>query len=120
MLVSIIPNGKLDVQISPALQDLSDSLNEVGLKSEKNTLSVPSVKADLIVGLTIATLAVNAVSALVAVVALWQARHTTYSVSISSPAGMYEVSGLSKSEVQRISREIEASGEQARIAIFLS
>lgn len=119
MLVNVIPSGSFDVQISTALQELSDELRGAGIAATANTISVPKMKADLIVGLTVATLVVSSVSALVSVLALWQSRQRSFAVSVTVDDETYEISNLNKNEVRELSKKLESKGDEKQLSVIL-
>ena len=120
MLVNVIPKGDFDVQISNALQQLGDDLREAGIAATANTVNIPKLKADLIVGLTVATLAVSSVSALISILALWQSRQKSFAVSVTVDDKSYEISNLNKKEVRELSNKLASIGDEKQLSVILN
>jgi len=80
--------GDFDVANCVDLAELRDKLAENKLQVEVSKLTVPGVKADLVVGLAVASLAVSSVSMVIAVINFWRGqKQSRYRLTLESDGG---------------------------------
>lgn len=90
MTVRISLSGGFDSSVSADLNELADSLAENRIDVAKDTVSVPGLKVELIVGLAIASLAVSSVSTLIAAITFWRTqKKAKYRLSVDSGSGPF-------------------------------
>src|SRR4051794_26363422 len=81
-------DGKFEASTSSDLSELADKLIENGVQVDRNTLSVPGVKVELVIGLAIASLTASSISTLIAVINFWRGQKaSTYRLSIDCGSG---------------------------------
>ena len=87
MTLRVSLDGRFDPAISSDLRELADKLAENGIATKTNTIVIPGVKADLVIGLAIASLTVSSVSTLIAVINFWRGQKASYRLTFDTGDG---------------------------------
>lgn len=106
---------------SLALDELQESLDEAGVGTERTiALPRPGMKdGGLTIGLTIANLAVSAVSALISAITLWGSKRN-YSVSFETGDATFGANNLSAREALDLAAKIKNKAVAADIKILVT
>lgn len=99
-------DGQFDPSVSADLRELAENLADNGLAVTTNTLVVPGVKVDLVIGLAIASLAVSSVGTLVAVLDFWQKQKgESYVVSVELQGEISELGDGTDQVLEKVMEE---------------
>lgn len=74
MTLRISLSGDVTPEISVDVHELAEKLEENGVAVSVDTVSVPGAKADLAIGLAIASLTVSSISTLINVINFWKSQ----------------------------------------------
>ena len=102
MSIKIIPVGNFEEDISSELSLLMNELSSAGFDVKANTLRMTRIKAEIMLGLVIATLAVNTISAFVGVLAIWQSRNKKYKIRVISNEKTNEIPVIDRENIDEI------------------
>lgn len=84
MSLRISLEGKFSASVAADLKELSQIFGSNGIVAKANTVSVDHLKADLMVGLTIASFGVTAVGTTMQAISFWQSQKRKYRLTVDA------------------------------------
>jgi hypothetical protein len=101
MSFRVLLSGKFDASVSADIVELSEKLSEHDITARVSTISVPGLKADLTVGLAIASLAVSAISTLINVITFWRnQKNNVYYLTLDLGQGQRSAEDVAPNEIK--------------------
>lgn len=108
MTLDIVPAGPVDLEMMYDLGELGGQLEAAELPAQRATATVPGAKdSGLTVAISLAGLAVSAMSSVLSVLTYWSSQRPRYSLTIQAGPKTLQVSGLDRAGIQALLRDLK-------------